>query len=57
MVTEQRQEAGISRATNWTLPYSASQFARIPWTLRRDGAIGRKGSFKKKIKILNFAFF
>lgn len=45
MVTEQRQEAGISRATNWTLLYSASQFARIPWTLRRDGATGRKGSF------------
>lgn len=48
MVTEQRQEAGISHATNWTLLYSVSQFARIPWTLRRDGGIGRKGLFLKK---------
>lgn len=45
MVTEQRQEAGSSHAANWTLLYSASPFARIPWTLRRDGAIGRKVSF------------
>lgn len=44
MVIEWRGEAGISRATNFVLLCSAIQFARILWTLRRDGVMGRKGS-------------